>query len=86
MVEEGRRWCFGGGGGGGWRWVGWILDFREERGGGDGFRLYGWWEGNGEKEKKTDLKTVHAGLKPSTFECIGVHSTVLVQVHGCVCA
>jgi hypothetical protein len=49
MVEEGRRWCSGGG-----EVVdfGWILDFREERGVGDGFRLYGWWEGNGEKGKK----------------------------------
>jgi hypothetical protein len=40
----------------------------------------------GKRKKKTDLKTIHFGLKPSTFERTGVRSTVLVQVRGCVCA
>jgi hypothetical protein len=48
VVEKGRWWCLGGGGGDGWRWVGGILDFREERdGGGVSGCLYGCWENGG---------------------------------------
>jgi hypothetical protein len=40
----------------------------------------------GEGGKKCDLKAGHEKPKPSTFKRTGVHSTVLVQVRGCVCA
>jgi hypothetical protein len=52
VVENGRRWCLGGGEGGCQRWVWVVLDFWEERTR-DGFRgLYGGWEKMGGKGEK----------------------------------
>jgi hypothetical protein len=74
-----------------WWWGRWLSEvgvggfgFRKERdGGGVSGCLYGCWK-MGEGGGKCDLKAIHAGLKPSTFERTKVRLTVLVQVHGCV--
>jgi hypothetical protein len=71
------RWRRAGGGvsvvgevdaGGGWRWVCVFWMFREVRDGGGVFGDCTVGRKMGEGKEKNDLKTVHAGLKPSTFE------------------
>jgi hypothetical protein len=58
-------------------WV--IFGLREERTDeGLGFGCTAGGKEMGKMKKKIDLKTVHAGLKLSTFERTGVRSTVLV--------
>jgi hypothetical protein len=52
--------------GGGMAWI-WILGRRKSEMGGKGAVRLG--EKMGRGEGKCDLKTVHAGLKSSTFEC-----------------
>jgi hypothetical protein len=46
-----------------------ILDVKEEEEGERRGRAAWRLEKMGERGRESDLKTVHAGLKPSTFEC-----------------